>query len=567
VLVGVLGDDTEYTDPILNSFTFHQVSQLDRDTSTALATIREWRNSFIPINRVPLDILSLIPTHLESHEDRFRASFVCRHWRSTFLQRAELWSQLFLSKGEDYVKTLLERAKGSVLDIIVDRRALVSTMALLSPHTEQIRDLGFLSNDWTNIRDFAEVNPRPALLRALSINIGTGFNVPDFPPLPLFTHLVNMKAFCYHSGSIHPPPFSHFVFPNLVLFEFTTTPVYDFLASQLLDFLEASPMLRTVDMKIRIADISLEGIPQGRVVVLPNVETFNLTVSDGEPGYKTAAHISCPSARYTSLTQEKGVQSAIPEEMFPCSSSWNAIICQYTRNPVEEVTLEVKTASTIICKLTFRSTCAAVVELCFKIATKDVDEDESENDLSEDIHSEAFTQATRVIRNHPQLANIKRLHICHSFCYIGSHSGPDTVDEVGRFFKSVGSLDSLTIYHCDLRPYLNSFLSPRECSLDRIGEPVFPPIRELIISCPIYPDERECTAIVELAKSHHALGTPFEHVVIRGGKVFEGAEERMRPWVSSVECYHDDDLCEMCSRTPMQRSMLYGKFNDSQINR
>jgi hypothetical protein len=284
--------DTERTDSILNSFTFHQVSQLEKDTSTALATIRESRNSFIPINRVPLDVLSLIPTHLSSQRDRLRASFVCRHWRRTFLQRAELWSQLFLSKGEAYVKTLLERAKGSALDIIVDRQTLVSTMALLSPHTEQIRDLGFSSNDWADIQDFSEANPRPlAFLRDLSVNIGTGLDIPDYPPLPLFTHLANMKAFRYHSKPFRSPSFRPFVFPNLVSFEFSTTPAHDFLAYQLLDFLDTSPMLRTVDMRI-IADISLDGVPQGKVVVLPNVETFNLAVSDGEPGYKTATHIS-----------------------------------------------------------------------------------------------------------------------------------------------------------------------------------------------------------------------------------------------------------------------------------
>ena len=43
-------------------FTLDAVSQLDRDIPTALATIREWKNSFVPINRVPSEVLSLIPT-------------------------------------------------------------------------------------------------------------------------------------------------------------------------------------------------------------------------------------------------------------------------------------------------------------------------------------------------------------------------------------------------------------------------------------------------------------------------------------------------------------------------
>ena len=54
---------------LLCSFTFDQVSQLDQDISTLLTTIREWKNSFVRVNRIPLDILSLIPTYLPSNDD------------------------------------------------------------------------------------------------------------------------------------------------------------------------------------------------------------------------------------------------------------------------------------------------------------------------------------------------------------------------------------------------------------------------------------------------------------------------------------------------------------------
>lgn len=56
-------------------------------------------------------------------------------------------------------------------------------------------------------------------------------------------------------------------------------------------------------------------------------------------------------------------------------------------------------------------------------------------------------------------------------------------------------------------------------SQDYIQEPVlFPSVRELTISHPLCPfDEERTTAIVELAKSHHASGRPFERVILRGG--------------------------------------------------
>jgi hypothetical protein len=104
---------------LLRRFTVDEVSELDRGISTALATICEWKNSFIHMNRAPLDILFLIPTYLHSQNDCLRASFVCRHWHRTFLRHARLWSKLTLSKGKDYVKTLLKHTKQSLLDVII----------------------------------------------------------------------------------------------------------------------------------------------------------------------------------------------------------------------------------------------------------------------------------------------------------------------------------------------------------------------------------------------------------------------------------------------------------------
>jgi hypothetical protein len=57
-------------------------------------------------------------------------------------------------KGEVYVKTFLERAKGTPLDIIVDHEVPVGTVALLSPLTKQIRSFDFLSCGWADIQRF-----------------------------------------------------------------------------------------------------------------------------------------------------------------------------------------------------------------------------------------------------------------------------------------------------------------------------------------------------------------------------------------------------------------------------
>ena len=516
--------------------TFAKVSQLDQDTSIALATIREWRNSFIHINRIPLDVLSLIPTHLSSQRDRLYASFVCRHWRRVFIQRAELWSKLFLSNSGDYVKTFLERAKGSVLDVIVDGRVPPSTNILLSSNTRRMRSLDFSCDEWITVQNFSLLHPGPfPLLHTLTIDTADmdSFSATTLPSKPLFASAVNLRVFRFRSKSSYSPPLSRFIFPNLVSLELSVEPSEVFHPSQLFDFLAASPMLRTVAMAI-IGRISFEGVPRERVVTLPNVKSFNLVMSDGGPGYKIAAHISCPSARSTSLMYKRSAALyTVPDEMFPAPGSWEAIVRQYARSPVEEVKFELVVTPIILCTLTFRSADGTLIELRFKV----VDGGDRSFLPSPEMQKETLSQSARAVESHPQVANVRRLRLCHSFRFICSPDDSYIANEVGRLFRSVGPLDELTIYRCDLRPYSRFPLSlPNHHTEETV---VFPPTRTLTISHPDSPDIQFKVAVTAIVKSQHALGMPFERLIIHRESMPIGIEERLRPWVGRLE-YHCD---------------------------
>ena len=290
-----------------------------------------------------------------------------------------------------------------------------------------------------------------------------------------------------------------------------------------------------------VGRISFEDVPRERIVTLPNVESFDLTVSDGGRGYQLTAQISCPSATYTSLMHTVHCYT-VPEEIFPASASWNAIVHQYAKSPVEEVTLELKIALAIVCKLNFRSTDGTVIELCFRV----VEDDNGFCLPSQEMQNEILTQSTRSVQCHPQLANVKRLRMCHSFRFICSPEDWHIANEIGRLFRSVGPLDELTIYRCDLRPYHRPSLNPRG---DRVDETVvFPPTKQLTISHPNLhsSDEQFKVTMVGIAKSQHRLGIPFERVVIRKETMPVGMEKGLGPWVGSVEhryekpCESDD---------------------------
>jgi hypothetical protein len=468
-----------------------------------------------------------------------------------------LRSRLDLTRpGADlYVNTLLERSKGSALDIIVSRhhftmdRVRAETLALLSPHAQRIGSLDFVNNYWADVQELSEVASGPLpLLRTLKINVvyehhWNGPTVMTPPSLPLFAGAINLKELHLRSDGLLF--LDHFIFPNLTILKLSTMAEEGVSGSQLLNFLEASPTLRTVHIRIEV-DILLD-VPPGRVVVLPNVETFNLSMGEDAPGCKVAAHISCPSARLASLLYEQDATEPMSPEIFPTSITWNAIACQYSASAVDEVVLEITTAQDpiiataqdpiITCSLTFLSPDPAVLTLGFKVTARYNYEADNEFEVTlGERHVETFSQASRTIRTHPLLADIKRLRIQDRHV-IDSDQLAQIASEVGRLFKSMGSLDALTLDVFDLRPYLAPFLDLPEL-LNRGESTRLVHIAELTIAQPSpAPAEQECmAALVELAKLKHGLGVPFERVTIRTKNHPPKTAEWLGPWVGVVDC-------------------------------
>ena len=534
----------------LCSFDFDAVSQIDRDASIALASIRQWRNSFIRSNRIPTDILSLIPTYLPVQKDRFHAASVCRHWRGVLLKCGTLWSQLFLKNGEDYVSTLLERAKGSALDIVAHSSA-PGTVALISPRAQQIKSLEFFGNSWQDIVSFSGFNSgQLPLLRTLKIiapEVPGSYGQPDFvtsPLLPLFRSSVDLEQFVFCSWKL--PSLSQFIFPNLTAFELVSHPADECTASYLLGFLAASPMLQTVDAKIN-AKVVLRGVPKELVVILPKVETFSLHLSDDPMTqvYDIAAHISCPHARHTSLMHEMDNTSMGRNlEIFPTPVSWNTIVRQYTASPVEEVTLEIKGGTeyeNIECSLTFRSSDATVVRLGLNVDETGVDKDEL-NVPRGQIGWEIFSRALTTIQDHPLMSHLKQLHIKYRAPWPDALEMVHVADDVRNLFSSLGPLDKLTILGCDLQVFFIDFLDMLMFSF-RKGSIVFPQINELAVLHPFIEGD-EIKAIVDLAKLQHALGKPFKRVKVRMWGLPAGMEEGLGQWVDVVDCREELDRDE-----------------------
>ena len=260
------------------------------------------------------------------------------------------------------------------------------------------------------------------------------------------------------------------------MLELLTTPIwYGFQASDLLSFLEASPMLQTVHMNI-IAEILLDGVAQG-AIVLPNVQTFSLFMDDGEPAYELVTRISCPSANHTSLAHEKKIDDIFTSQdirdAFPTAASWDTIVRQYTTSPVEAISLEIKTSHdpVISCTLTFRSSDETIIKLGLEVSRDIGDRDEFHISFEEMVRG-AFSEALKAVQDYPLLHDTKHLHVLH-------------------------------------------------------GIPLS------------YSDEMiNVAAIVEVAKSWHGLGRPFERVTVSAVNLELPARmaEMLEPWVGVVDC-------------------------------
>ena len=281
-------------------------------------------------------------------------------------------------------------------------------------------------------------------------------------------------------------------------------------------------------------EIPFESVPWGRVFVLPNVEALTLIVGDGGPSYEIAAHISCPSAGHASSMHEQEASSATTREILPNLFSWNAIARRYTSGLVEEVALEIKiTHDTFIsCSLAFQSPDATVLRFGFEIIA--IDEDDPVILIPfEEIRYKIFAQASRTIREHPLLANVKRIHISHRLFGVGSSQFTRITNEAGRLFKSVGPLEELTLNCSDLYLFLTPFVDNPE-SYNAQRPVMFPPIEELVIPHPLQLRDNgmRMKVIVELAKLYHV----FERVIVCAENVSMRLAKRLGPWVGVTDC-------------------------------
>ena len=228
----------------ISSFLFHQFDALERDAYKVLQSIRSWRNRSAPINRIPPEILSLIPHFWKSpysrDQDVITLTHVCQAWRDVFVSCPSLWTY-HCCRDLDKTRVYLERSRSSPIDLSLrsDHTSLSDPFFKFIPHIAgRLKSLN-IDGGSEHLQDISAYLFCPApLLEELSIR---GDNDPILPPTfldgdlsPL--HRLRLDDVCTEL------PWRNMV--NLTSFALVCgSPIS---VSQYLDFFESAPHLRDV---------------------------------------------------------------------------------------------------------------------------------------------------------------------------------------------------------------------------------------------------------------------------------------------------------------------------------
>ena len=248
-----------------------------------------------PINRIPPEILALIPDFWNMHkrdQDIIALTHVCRAWRELFVSRSSLWTD-FDCLDEKKTPVYLQRSNSSPISLSLNLSLGISSCAsffqIIPPAIGRLKSLSIEgpSEDLEVVTSHLS-HPAP-LLNHLSIRLSPGY-VPDrylALPFALFNKdLSSLRTLCLES--VHTElPWRNMV--NLTSFTLYYTPPGVVSVKRLLDFFENAPYLEEVGLYF----VTLTaGAQNSRLVSLAFLKSMR--IEDDNPASVLLDHLLIP---------------------------------------------------------------------------------------------------------------------------------------------------------------------------------------------------------------------------------------------------------------------------------
>ena len=228
-----------------------QVNEISARTRGIWTSARYLQNSFVPVNRLPPEILGLIPSSLPSKRDLINATAVCRHWRDTLLSSPDLWCDIDCSGSrgplrDHMFRECLGRSGTVPLNI---RLTSVRYLPDITPHLARFSALEIMVVAPEQLQKIASRFSQPApILQKLNISgvapwTQIGLSIPpglfggDFASL----RTLRLVGFSF----LKLPPH----FPQLTRFDLKTHAHSALRTDAMLEALERMPLLQVLHVK------------------------------------------------------------------------------------------------------------------------------------------------------------------------------------------------------------------------------------------------------------------------------------------------------------------------------
>ena len=257
------------------------------DALEVLRLIWSLKNRLAPINRIPPEILALIPEPQDIYykdKDLIALTHVCRAWREIFVSYSSLWTNFDCSNA-DKTRVYLERSKSSPINLSLRRDDVLppgDPFLQVVPHLiGRLKSLSIAGR-------FANPQDRVPLLEWLDADSGSSLG-PSHQPIvtTLFEGDLSSLRELYLQSVRTELPWRNMV--NLTSLTLSHMSPSDLSITQLLDFFEGAPRLCDI---ILTSATPTTGGQDGRLVSLGCLKKMDILL--GPPSSLFLDHLLIP---------------------------------------------------------------------------------------------------------------------------------------------------------------------------------------------------------------------------------------------------------------------------------
>jgi hypothetical protein len=285
-----------------------QLGSLDREAWEVISSIRAVRNGRAPVNRLPWDVLALLPDFWDGDEKKeviITLTHVCRAWRDVFMSRATLWTNFHCADAEK-TRVYLERSKSAPINMWLEReRGLFPNDPFLDVPSHAIGRLKSLCVRTTpdHLEDITKhfVHSAP-LLKTLVIDGGSDFGHLTSPVLTsafFGGDLSSLRQLCLYSVCTQLPWRNMNNLKSLTLAFVSRSTVS---LEEILNFFESAPHLSEVTLFSAAPTLRAQ---DGRFVSLSHLR--RLDISGSQPPSLLLNHLVIPVGAEATISRDPHV--------------------------------------------------------------------------------------------------------------------------------------------------------------------------------------------------------------------------------------------------------------------